>query len=301
MLSVSDKRRQLEKAHTMMMVGRIPRGYAKNEKYVPAFCTHLLSGVNVVIGGFEPKFDPSDDQPMKHEFLQFEDATASLAGTINDSQLSVQKHNAFMLLRNEGPLPLTLKDVLGFKSKNYSLHALSVGMSIFLREGDVLICKDTSGTFFNCSYRNQATNIVKFDEDWYVYVCLPTFAGNANLMAVFRKPGVLRDLRMRIEMFVEMWDESWDNAASCVVTSVNKQRKQQYKNMMFDALAKEAKKIRHHEYKGPVDDETDSFDEDEAGQSGAAATPTETPPDAGPSEAPPDAGPSNAKKARTDT
>jgi hypothetical protein len=241
----------LEKAKMMMMIGDIPVEYTDNKLFSPSFCPHLLQDIRVVVGGSEPVVDPVDEVDMKHAFILLGSIDDEILFTISDSNLSVNKGDAVMLLRNARPYPpKTLLDVFNLNPRYYSISALKAGASLVLKEGDILLAKYSSCSYCAVDSRRPGPQKLGFKNECQVYACVPGFASNANAMDAFKKTGVLLDIRRRIEMFVGMYYVEWDIINKKVVYSVNDALKSQYRNETFAQLKSEARKIRAPDYGG---------------------------------------------------
>jgi hypothetical protein len=242
MATTTITRKDLDKAHTMMLVGEISDGYEDSKQFTPSHCPHLLHNRAVVIGGSKPQVSPEDEAEIGHEFIQLGDPNDGIICTVTCSQLLVNRSNAIILLRNNRPFNAgTLHDVVSLNPKRYSVAALDAGASLVLKEGDVLLVKNTSCVFSIASARYPAPGKLHFNHLCKVYVCLPKFAADA--MQAFRRPGVVRELRLKIEMFVEVWIAQWDAGTKSVVYTVDDSLRKQYRNQSFEALRSVAKKV----------------------------------------------------------
>lgn len=241
----------LEKANMMMMIGEIPLEYAGNKLFSPSFCPHPLQDVRVVVGGSAPVVDPFDEVDMKHSFILMGSPDDEILFTISDSNLSVNKGDAVMILRNARPYPpKTLLDVFNLNPRYYSISALTAGASLVLKEGDILLAKNSSCSYCSVDHRRPGPHKLGFRDECQVYACVPGFACNANAMDALKKTGVLLDIRRRIEMFVGVYNVQWDISNKKVVYSVDDALKSQYRNEAFPELKSEARKIRAPSYGG---------------------------------------------------
>jgi hypothetical protein len=265
----ANDRAYLERANAMMMIGDIPREYINNNLFSPSFCPHPLQNINVVVGGNAPVVDPIDESDMKYAFILLGTPSDETLFTINNSHLFVHRDDCLMLLRNARPYPpQTLLDVFKLNPKYYSISALNAGANLVLKEGDILLAKRSTSSYYSVSSRRFGPEKLAFNYDCQVYVCVPGFATKSNAMNALGKTGVLRDIRLRIEMFVDMYSVVWDVSAKKVVYTIDAALKSQYRNQAFAQLKDEAFKIRAPTYTSTdplTDEDEDVVDEPSEG------------------------------------
>ena len=244
----------------MQMVGHVPDSYRKFADFTPSSCSHLLKNASIVFGGSETLVDPSDEPGLSHEFVKLGRNSMPMLLSVTNGNLYVAHANACMLLRCGRPYETqTLYDVLALNPKHYTVSLLSAGASLLLKEGDILIVNPATDLFFSANGRSLGPENLEFDSDWYVYACLPEFASaNPYTLTVFNKPGVLRDLRLRVEMFFAAWTVQYDLALKGVVFFLDPVREKLYRNEAFSALKTETKRICAPDY-----DPSESSGEDE--------------------------------------
>jgi hypothetical protein len=241
MLQTTGTRKNLEKAHSMVLIGAIPLGFQDVVQFNPAYCVHPLINASVVVGGSKPAVCPDDEVEMVPEFIPLGGSGEDLVCTINNAQLLVHQHDTTLMLRNVRPFPAqTLLDVLTFNPAHYTINCLDPGSSMILKEGDVLLVKHTSNPIIQVTARNPGPNKIRWQPDFVMYVCIPAFATPQNAIAVFQRQGFVRDIRLRVEMFLGLWTVEWDAALGRAVYAHDRALKQQYRNQSFQVIKRVA-------------------------------------------------------------
>ena len=149
-----------------------------------------------------------------------------------------------MIIRNGSPNSWeTLWKVCELDPNINELDILSYGKRLQLKWGDVIIVKPVRSSFHSVGSRNAGPyQLEKIEEDCDVYVCIPPLAPAAS--AALFAPGVLREIRERVEEFVLIWDASWDSALNRVVFTRDGQRQQDYEKLDFDVLKQRTESVR---------------------------------------------------------
>jgi len=235
-------RKDLAKASVMITVGEVPVFQKTKASFRPSSCTHSFYDTNIVFGGSVPVEDPDDDgEGMETDHIST--ANDDVLCTITDGRLLVLRDDAIMVLKNDRPYPVpTLLDVVAFNAKHYIPMTMDAGCKLVLKEGDILIVKSSDKSFHSVNCRRTMPENLKFLRDYTMYVCLPEFRDNAN--SALMQLGVLRDLRMRVEMFFQVWDVTWDSAMGMVAYTANAARNAEYMNQSFNDIVRCTKRVR---------------------------------------------------------
>ena len=187
--------------------------------------------------------------------------------TINKGELQVsQGMNTFshVCLARNGRTSTnlrTLEDLWQFKT--YTVQILPTGARLTLMDGDVLILKPYRSRFHTITKAGMAPQDLVIGDEWQMFLCISEFTFPEDvILSTLRQPGVLRDLRERIEMFLGCYEVSWDpymlaTSGSNIVCKVNPAKTAAYEAHTSPSIKKFAGQVY---FPGVEPDEVDTHD-----------------------------------------
>jgi hypothetical protein len=184
------------------------------------------------------------------------------AFSVTDTVLRVSLDGVVAVVRNSCAHSWeTLWKVFEFDPNSSELDTVSYGGRLQLKWGDVVIVKPPRDAFHTANARYPGPVAVSdFGEIWDVYVCLPPL--NEEAFAVLYTPGVLRDIRERVEAYFAIWDATWDATVSRTMFTKNDQRKMAFEAMDCGDLKQKTDSVKLSPWKPEVPHQDDGMEED---------------------------------------
>ena len=193
----------------MLSIDGVPHVHQADPNFQPRMSTHGLYDTFYVMSS-DPVCDAvntrlGDEARIEAKHLPYHPLGAGEVLTITDGLLRVTKNGEVMLFRSGRASPATaLSDVVSFNPVNYAPQILNYGARLQLKDGDIVIVKNTNSNFTSAD----TCALSAVGSDWLMYICLPEFQSGGSYDTL-QKHGVCRQIREKVEAMVSVWDSRY--------------------------------------------------------------------------------------------